>query len=42
MRDVLIHDYLGVDFERVWMVIKNRIPELKKEIDDILKNSNKE
>lgn len=37
MRDVLIHDYLGVDFERVWMVIKNRIPELKKEIDDILK-----
>lgn len=36
MRDVLIHDYLGVDYERVWMAIINRIPELKKDIQNIV------
>jgi len=38
MRDVLIHDYLGVDMKRVWNVLKNRIPELRNEIEVILKN----
>lgn len=28
MRDVLIHDYVGVDLEQVWNVAANRIPEL--------------
>lgn len=37
MRDVLIHDYFGVDFVKVWGVAKNRLPELKKEISTILK-----
>ena len=32
MRDVLIHDYLGVDPAIVWRVIKNRLPQLKKDI----------
>ena len=36
MRDVLIHDYLGVDVEIVWAVIENRLPELKKKIAKIL------
>lgn len=27
MRDRLIHDYFGVDFELVWDVVRNRIPE---------------
>ena len=36
MRDVLIHDYLGVDVEIVWAVIENRLPELKKKITQIL------
>jgi len=29
MRDVLIHDYMGVDLITVWKVIKERLPELK-------------
>ena len=37
MRDVLIHDYLGVDVEVVWRVVENRLPELKKRIQRILK-----
>lgn len=38
MRDKLIHDYFGVDFELVWDVIKNKLPVLKKKIEEILKN----
>jgi len=29
MRDRLIHDYFGVDYELVWDVVRNRIPELR-------------
>ncbi|TAN60959.1 DUF86 domain-containing protein [bacterium] len=38
MRDILIHEYFGVDIDRVWQVLKVRIPELKKEINNILRN----
>lgn len=37
MRDVLIHDYFGVDFELVWDVVRNRIPELRGHVASILK-----
>jgi uncharacterized protein with HEPN domain len=36
MRDVLIHDYFGVDLERVWGVVKNRLPDLKEKIIKII------
>jgi uncharacterized protein with HEPN domain len=29
MRDHLIHGYFGVDYELVWEVFQNRIPELR-------------
>jgi uncharacterized protein with HEPN domain len=29
MRDVLIHDYMGVDLKTVWKVAMERLPELK-------------
>ena len=29
MRDVLIHDYMGVDLKTVWKVTQERLPELK-------------
>ena len=28
MRDVLIHDYMGVDIRTVWNVVRERLPEL--------------
>lgn len=37
MRDVLIHDYLGVDLEEVWGVIEQHLPKLKYNIETILK-----
>lgn len=36
LRDKLIHHYFGVNWKRVWDVVKNRIPELKEQIDEIL------
>lgn len=37
MRDRLIHDYIGVNYSIVWDVFQNKIPELHKEINDVLK-----
>ena len=36
MRDRLIHDYFGVDYELVWDVIRNRMPELRRQLVAIL------
>jgi len=36
MRDRLIHDYFGVDYELVWDVVQNRIPELRSQVASIL------
>ena len=36
MRDRLIHNYLGVDYELVWDVVRNRVPELRGQIASIL------
>ena len=36
MRDKLIHSYFGVDYDLVWKTIKNRLPELKSQIVEIV------
>lgn len=36
MRDKLIHDYLGVDYELVWDITQSKIPELRKAMVEIL------
>ena len=36
MRDRLIHDYFGVDYELVWDVVRNKIPRLRKEVEGLL------
>lgn len=37
MRDVLIHEYSGVNLSRVWKVIEEDLPELKKRLAEIFK-----
>jgi uncharacterized protein with HEPN domain len=37
MRDRLIHDYFGVDYDLVWDVVRNRVPALRAQIAAILK-----
>jgi len=36
MRDILIHEYFGVNIATVWRTIKKDIPKLKKQIKELL------
>jgi len=38
MRDRLIHDYFGVDYDIVWDVVSNKVPALRREIKRIIRN----
>jgi uncharacterized protein with HEPN domain len=40
MRDVLIHDYMGVDLKAVWEATQRDLPGLKRKIELILKELN--
>lgn len=35
-RNVLVHDYLGVDLERVWNILENELPRLKDAVGKML------
>jgi uncharacterized protein with HEPN domain len=37
MRDVLIHNYMGVDLERVWNVLQLDLPLLRRAVEQLLK-----
>jgi len=34
-RNIVARDYFGIDAEEVWQIIKNKIPELKSEINKL-------
>lgn len=34
LRDILIHEYFGIDVEIVWDVVKNKLPKLAKSLKD--------
>jgi len=36
MRNVLVHDYFGLDLQEVWMAVERDIPDLKLKIQAIL------
>ena len=36
LRNVLIHNYMGINTERVWSAITNRLPAFKAQIDALL------
>jgi uncharacterized protein with HEPN domain len=42
MRDKLIHDYFGVDIEKVWDTTKEDLPTLKAQVMAILKDYGRE
>lgn len=37
MRHILVHEYFGVDFDLIWQVIMNDLPELKEKVNHIVK-----
>ena len=36
LRDVLIHDYMGVDLQEVWNVVENHLPTLRDAVNRLL------
>ena len=41
MRDIVVHEYFGINKDIIWDVISNKIPELEKEVKKILKEIKK-
>ena len=35
-RNIVAHDYFGIDAEEVWQIIRNKIPKLKTDIKGLL------
>ena len=36
LRDILAHEYFGIDLEVVWDIVKNKLPALKAQVRQIL------
>ena len=37
LRDILAHEYFGIDIDILWDIVENKLPDLKKEISCLLK-----
>ena len=37
LRDIVTHEYFGIDEDIIWDVVHNKIPELKPEVETIIK-----
>ena len=37
MRNVLVHEYFGVDLNEVWNIVERELPDMKRQIEAILK-----
>ena len=37
LRNVLVHDYLGINLERIWDIIERDVPALQRTVDAILR-----
>jgi len=35
-RNILVHDYLGIDIERIWEIVTREIPALKKAVCEMM------
>jgi uncharacterized protein with HEPN domain len=38
MRDILTHDYFGIDNDILWDIVKNKIPQLQRILNEFLTN----
>ncbi|MBS0634665.1 MAG: DUF86 domain-containing protein [Verrucomicrobia bacterium] len=38
LRDVLIHEYMGVDLKAIWEITQKNLPQLRTQLETILKN----
>lgn len=38
LRNILVHDYLGIDIETVWNIVERKLPELRQVIERRVSN----
>jgi uncharacterized protein with HEPN domain len=38
LRDILIHNYMGVNIRTVWNIVKNELPAVKKDVQNLLQD----
>ncbi len=38
LRNIIAHDYFGVDAEEIWQIVKNIISDFDKQIKEVLKS----
>lgn len=38
-RNIVAHDYMGVDADEVWQIIQERVPELRQQVKKILESA---
>ena len=36
-RNVVVHDYLGVDLQQIWRIVENALPDLKRAVEAMLR-----
>jgi uncharacterized protein with HEPN domain len=36
LRDILIHEYFGIDVEIIWDILEHKLPVLEREVKNIL------
>lgn len=36
LRNIVVHDYFGVDAEEIWQIVKNKLPKLHDQIETII------
>ena len=41
-RDKIVHHYFGISYELIWMVVKEELPKLKKQISKVIKDLKEE
>jgi len=39
LRDILVHEYFGIDYDVLWDIAKHKVPRLKEQIAQVLKSS---
>jgi uncharacterized protein with HEPN domain len=42
LRDIVIHGYFGIDYEILWDIIQNKVPDLVVKIQEVLKEEKTE
>ncbi|MBN2650991.1 MAG: DUF86 domain-containing protein [Spirochaetales bacterium] len=38
LRNIIAHDYFGIDIEEIWQIVCSKLPALNSDISEILKN----